>query len=341
MDKTNGGVAIGLCGGAARGFAHIGVLRALEEHQLAPTIIAGTSTGAVIGGMYAAGKTPRELAAIAASFGRNESRGLIDFSVLRGNIVSGDRIEEFLRKIVGDLRIENLERRFLATAVDIRSGRGYYFDRGDLVDAIRASISIPGVFAPVAANGGLLVDGGVRRNLPLTILNRYRPSTVVASRLKRKNAVSDEWRVGEIRRARPEQSANDPDLWERIKSHLPWNGGSEARATVQTVEGAAGENDVPGLREIIARAFTIITAEVTNEEIERALPDVLVNVDTGDVGSWEFSRTEELIEAGYRQAKATLEMYQSKRSVLVTFRRRIRRRRRERLTRRNAKGGNW
>jgi NTE family protein len=118
MGKNYGRVAIGLSGGAAKGLAHIGVLKALEEHGIEPDYIAGTSAGALVGGLYCAGISVRELERITTTIDKTNFRDLVDFTWAKGSMVAGRKVEEFLRGIVGNVHIENLEKPFIATAGD-------------------------------------------------------------------------------------------------------------------------------------------------------------------------------------------------------------------------------
>jgi len=332
MAEVSGGIALGLAGGSAKGFAHVGVLRALEENRLVPSYIAGTSAGAIIGGLYAAGKTVDELDSFLADFDPNGFRKLIDLNFGRGSLVAGDRIEEMLRGLVGSIRIEDLAIRFIATAVDIHTGTGFYFDRGDLVDAIRASISIPGIFEPVTANGGHLVDGGLRRNLPLTVLNRFRPRMLIGANIVFGTDGLGVWETTEIQRAPAGRHARNREIWEQLKSHLPWY----SEPSMDDDEAAAREladrrTGHPGLAEMLTRAFAVMSSESSLEEIRSARPDLLLNLDLHEIEVWEFWRGPEAAKSGYTQTIAAIERYRAAENFLSTIGRRIRRSLRNRL----------
>jgi len=321
------GIALGLAGGSAKGLAHVGVLRALEENELAPSYIAGTSAGAIIGGLYAAGKTVDELDLFLADLDRSGFSKLIDLNWGRGSLVAGDRIEDMLRGLVGNIRIEDLRMPFIATAVDIHTGTGFYFDRGDLVDAIRASISIPGIFEPVSANGGHLVDGGLRKNLPLTALNRFRPRMLIGANIVYGTRRPGVWETTVIQRAPAGRRAENRELWERLKSHLPWHSESplddEAAASLEL---AGRRTDRPGLAEMLTKAFAVMSSESSLEEIRVAKPDLLLDLDLHEINVWEFWRGPEAAKIGYTQTIKAIERYKARRSVFSTIGRRIRRR---------------
>ena len=187
--KASKSWALVLMGGGARGLAHIGVLRVLEDHGLVPDVIAGTSMGALVGGLFAAGLSADKLAKMLDGLGLEEtagkarrrgplkrSRNLFEYLLLsdtKNRIFSkigvdkGDAIEAYLKSCVGSVRIEDLPIRFMCNAVDLVSGREILFTRGKLHRALRATMSLPLVFAPVRMGGMLLLDGGVLDSAPV------------------------------------------------------------------------------------------------------------------------------------------------------------------------------
>lgn len=287
------GIGLALAGGAAKGLAHIGVLKAMEELDLLPSYVAGTSAGALVGGLYASGMTPAQMEDVATNLDRSEFSKLVDVTWAKGSLVAGRRVEEFLRELVGDVRIEELSIPFIATAVDINTGVGFHFTKGPLVDAIRASISIPGVFEPVVANGGYLVDGGLRQNLPLTALERFRPRKLVAVGLMAQRRVSFDWHNdAEIRRSEQEKPKQDTDLWERLRDRLSREN--------------PGRKELPGMTFIMSQVMNIYMAQGSAWEIEQGKPDLFINLDTSDLELWEFWRGAEAVRMGYDQSKPAL-----------------------------------
>lgn len=165
-------IALVLSGGGARGLAHIGAIETLESHGYEITSIAGCSMGALIGGMYAAGKLP-EVKDWMLALDRRKVLSLVDFSLSLTHLVKGDRMMEALKEIVPDVNIENLPIPYTAVATDWNSGKEVIFDHGSLYDAIRASISIPLFLNPVRREEMLLVDGGLVNSLPLNRVVRH------------------------------------------------------------------------------------------------------------------------------------------------------------------------
>ena len=156
-----------LSGGAGYGFAHIGVLKVLEKNNIPIDIVGGTSMGAIVGGLYSAGITVEEMEKILVGFSRNKIVDFNIFSFADDGLLYGKKVTNLLKKIVGDKQIEECEKQFFCIASDLISGEKYIFDKGPLLTAIRASMSVAGIFKPVRLGGKCLVDGGASDNMPV------------------------------------------------------------------------------------------------------------------------------------------------------------------------------
>ncbi|TCP91079.1 patatin-like phospholipase [Rhizobium sp. PP-CC-2G-626] len=163
-EKTR--IALALGGGAARGWAHIGVLRALDEEGIPVGMIAGTSIGALVGGCYLAGKLD-ELEAFARSLTMRRIAGLLDLAIGGGGLFGGLRLTKRMQEHLDDVLIENLGRPFVAIATDIKSGHEVWLTEGSLITALRASYALPGIFEPIRCNGRMLVDGALVNPVPV------------------------------------------------------------------------------------------------------------------------------------------------------------------------------
>jgi NTE family protein len=174
-------VALVLGGGAARGFAHIGVIRALEQEKIPIDMIVGTSVGSLIGAIYASDTNSFELEWTAFTL---EKEHIFDFTMLAAftsmGPVKGDRLEDFVRSKVPTANIENLKLPFAAVATDLNRGTRVVLDSGSVAKAVRASSAIPGVFNPVHHQGRLLVDGGVVDNIPIAVAKQKGADIVIA-----------------------------------------------------------------------------------------------------------------------------------------------------------------
>lgn len=163
------GVALG--GGSARGYAHIGALACLERNGLVPTVIAGTSFGAVVGALYATGATPRELARDAARLRRRDVLPhFADFGLHRASLFAGEKLELYLDRMLEGRHFADLERHLVVVTTDVDTGERVLLDSGPLARALRASTALPGIFAPVEIDGRRLIDGGIGSPIPLDTL---------------------------------------------------------------------------------------------------------------------------------------------------------------------------
>jgi NTE family protein len=174
---ASGGVALVLSGGGCRGYGHIGVLRVLESHDMKPALIVGSSVGALIGALYAVGKTVAEIERYGDRMTPNMLRGWV-FPKL--GIFSGSGIRRFVERHAGKRTIESLPMRFAAVATDLRSGAMRAFDSGDLGRAVQASASAPGLLEPVRIDGGLYVDGNLSAPVPVDAARSFGAAAVVA-----------------------------------------------------------------------------------------------------------------------------------------------------------------
>jgi len=174
MRKPLVGLALG--SGASRGLAHIGVLRALKEENIPIDMVAGTSAGALIGALFCCGIDLKVIEKVAQELPRKE---LIDLSVPRLGFVKGNRIEELVKFLTRDMKIEDLDIPFRVVATDIARGEKVVFDSGYIYKAVRASISIPGIFTPVYMDGRVLVDGGIMDRVPVSIVRDMGADVVI------------------------------------------------------------------------------------------------------------------------------------------------------------------
>lgn len=170
-------VAIALGGGGLRGFAHLGVLRALEESGIQPDIVVGTSAGAVVGAAYASGRSPDEIEAIARTV---KLSSLIDFTLAKGGLMRGDNIARWMDTITAGVPVEHFPRWFAAVATDLRSGQAVLLDRGTAGAAVQASAAVPGANVPVAYKDGHLVDGGIASLVPVRFARAMGADVVIA-----------------------------------------------------------------------------------------------------------------------------------------------------------------
>ncbi len=280
-------VSLVLGSGGARGLAHIGVIEWLESNGFEIRSIAGTSMGALIGGIYAAGELDTYASWVKALERRDVIR-LLDLSFRSGGLFKGERIISSLRRLVGDHHIEDLPVAYTAVATDLGSGKEVWLSRGPLFDAIRASIAIPTVFTPHVIDGRELMDGGLVNPVPVAPTLRDLTDMTVAVNLS---------------------GAPDPDLLESSDdaappSQNPYRRRVEAFVTdLQAKVPLAGRQD-RGLLEIITRSFETMQSTVARLKLAANHPDVVITIPRNTCRFFEFDRAEELIAVG--RAKAAL-----------------------------------
>jgi len=172
-------IGLSLGGGAARGWAHVGVLEALEEAGIRPGCIAGTSIGALVGAVYASGGIDA-VRTMVRGFDWKRMLTLVDPVLPRTGLIDGRRLEDLVRDYVRESRIEDLPIRFSAVATDLSTAREVVLDEGDVADAVRASVSVPGLFTPVQTASGMLVDGGLLNPVPVSVARAMGADWVLA-----------------------------------------------------------------------------------------------------------------------------------------------------------------
>lgn len=175
--KAKPKIALALGGGAAKGFAHIGVIKALETNGIVPDLIVGTSAGSVVGSLYAAGNDAFALQKIAFKL---EESAFTDWAIFDRGFIKGEALEKFINQQVGNRPIEKLHRRFAAVATDLAGGTPMVFGSGNVGQAVRASSSVPTVFTPVVIKGREYVDGGLTSPVPVKVARQMGADIVIA-----------------------------------------------------------------------------------------------------------------------------------------------------------------
>lgn len=280
------GFGIALGSGGARGLAHVGVLQALLERGIRPAFVAGTSMGAIVGAAYAAG-TFGKLAEILASMDAAKATALfLDVEFMKTGLVAGRRVMDFISGFVPDVGFEDLEIPFAALATDLRTGDPVCLSRGRVHSAIRASISIPGVFTPVRRDGALLVDGGISSPVPVSAARRLGATTVLAVNVDNGTDCLYESR----RLPRPVSKAINAG--ERFRDALRREFGRETPG--------AGS-----LLSVLSQTIRICENRIAQWEVSRERPDWTLEPAVGNIPTMDFTRVDDAIRAG-RDAVETL-----------------------------------
>lgn len=292
------GLALG--GGAARGWAHIGVLKVLLREGLQPSVIAGTSIGAVVGGCYAAGKLD-ELEEFALSLTKRRVVGLMDFHINGSGLLAGDRLQKLLVENLGELKIEELPLRFTAVATELGSGHEIWLTRGQLAEALRASYALPGVFDAVRVGGRWLMDGALVNPIPITATRVMGAEAAVAVNLN-----------GDPRaRATMGQSIDPEDAKELIDSaEHPTD--SLLRRFFAPFQSALPGGRMqrrqrgPGLATVLMDAFNITQDRIARSRLAGDPPDITVAPRLAHIGLFDFHRAAEIIALGEKATERTL-----------------------------------
>lgn len=288
------GISLALGGGCARGWSHIGVLRALDEAGIEVSMIAGTSIGALVGGCYLAGKLD-QLEEFARSLTKRRIFGLLDLN-LRGNgLFGGMKLDARLREHLNGIRIEDLPKPFVCVAAEIRTGHEIWLSSGSLVTAMRASYALPGVFEPVTCNGRVLVDGALVNPVPVSVCRAYEQPLVVAVNLSHDNF----GRSAVIR-----HSAGELDVARTAPA--PTHHQSDAEAKESRL----------GITGVMVEAFNIIQDRISRARLAGDPPDLSLHPKLGHIGMTEFHRADEAIRLGYEAAATQIAELTRLQSVL-------------------------
>ncbi|KQO80815.1 patatin-like phospholipase family protein [Rhizobium sp. Leaf262] len=272
----NNRIALALGGGAARGWAHIGVLRALDEAGVQIGMIAGTSIGALVGGCYLAGKL-NELEEFARSLTLRRIAGLLDLTIGGGGLFGGMRLTKRMQEHLVGLNIEDLEHPFIAVATELKTGHEVWVHQGDLITALRSSYALPGIFEPVRCNGRTLIDGALVNPVPVSVCRAYEQTLVVAVNL-------------------------NYDIFGRsaVVKHGAGQGSSDALAKAQPDPSRVG---LPG---VMVQAFNIIQDRISRSRLAGDPPDLTLHPRINHIGLSEFHRAAESIERGYEETRSRI-----------------------------------
>ena len=301
-------IGLALGGGGARGLAHIGVLRTLLAHGIIPDVVVGTSIGAVVGGCYAAGHLDG-FEQWARGLTRRGLLSYLDISLSGSGLISGGRLAERLAQRLGDTRIETLPVRFAAITTEVGTGHEIWLTRGRLVDAMRASYALPGIFAPVGLDGRWLVDGALVNPVPVSAARVLGARLVIAVNLSADILGRSVTMAGE-----EENSANSgPQPAGEPRRRLRAIFGAERSLKRQFVGGSAR----PGIPTVMVDAFNIMQDRITRARLAGDPADVAVNPRMGHVGWFDFHRANEAMEIGARATERVLDEIQEALAALA------------------------
>lgn len=282
------GIALG--SGSARGWAHIGILLELEAQNIRPQVIAGTSVGALVGGVYASGQL-QEFADWVIRLSSRDILGLMDFT-FSGGAMKGERLFGFFQEHHKNPDIESLAQRFISVATEMKTGREIWIQRGPILEAARASCALPGVLTPVKHNGRWMLDGGLVNPVPVSACRALGADVVIAVNLNAQlvsahlsgaSRLEVEHEVATAKGERP--------LWQKLAAYL-----------------SSSDEDHPSFFDVVSASVNILQDRLTRSRMAGDPPDISLVPMLEDYALMDFHRAQEAIDEGRRlvQESATL-----------------------------------
>lgn len=306
---TRGRVGLALGSGSARGLAHLGVLRALAEAGIEVHCIAGASMGALVGAIHAAGKVDA-LEATFREFDWKKTVSFFDVVLPKSGLIDGAKVGELVRSHVHADAIEELPMPFAAVATDLASGEEVVIRDGDLIEAVRASIAVPGIFTPVRRNGRLLVDGGLTDPVPVSAARALGADYVIAVDLNHEIVAGKNLKPLRRQRRDEGQAVNGlarlaEEQRRALRDLKAWLLG-RGPAGAQLARWLSPEEPQPNVFEVLLAAINIMETRITETRLHLAPPDLLIRPPLGHIRFMEFARAEEIIAIGYESTRKAL-----------------------------------
>ncbi len=274
--------------GGARGFAHIGVIRELQSRGYDIRAVSGSSMGAVVGGIYAAGGLDAYETWV-TGLAQGDLFRLLDWTLSGGGPIRGALLMGRLRELVGECDIEHLPLDYTAVAVDIERGREVWFTDGSLFEAMRASMAVPSIFTPHSYRGRMLVDGGVLNPVPVAPTQRTLTDLTVVVDLNGEVVAS-----AALQKAAPDEG---PGLFARLRGYLPGGGGGDNRPVETGIAMSA----------VLMRSLETMQAAITRQHLAAFWPDVVISVPKNTCAFHEFHLATPLIAIGRQLAADALD----------------------------------
>ena len=295
MTRPTIGLALG--GGAARGFAHIGVMRTLAAHGIVPDVIVGTSIGAVVGGCYAARQLDI-LESWARGLNVRSVLSYLDISLSGSGLIRGGHLAKQLEVALTDSRIDDLPIRFAAIATEFNTGHEIWLTRGRLVEALRASYALPGIFSPVLIGGRWLVDGALVNPVPVSAARALGARLVIAVNLN-----SDLFGRGAIISSHGSDESDDAANEQSKPQGLRGMFNGERTLRRQFL----GRRGRPGIPTVMVEAFNVMQDRITRARLAGDPPDVLISPRLGAVGWFDFHRGNDAIAIGAEATEKSID----------------------------------
>jgi len=313
MKTTNFNQSVGLAlgGGSARGWSHIGVIRALAEAGIKIDYVAGTSIGAVIGSVFAAG-TIKDLEEVAVRLDWKQIAHLFDVVLPKSGLIDGRKVAGFIQDNLRKTNIEELSIPFCAVSTDLNTGEEVVIREGDIIEAVRASISIPGIFTPVRDNGRILVDGGLVNPVPVSVVREMGSYFVIAVDLShgvvgRSESLQTTTHGLDIQHSEKEDqqiSGKKNRILEALNTKLAAIDFSALSWTKQS----PGVEPLPSIFDVLTSSINIMEAQISATRLKADPPALLIQPSLSHIKFLEFNRASEAIAEGYDETKRQFEV---------------------------------
>lgn len=294
-------IGLALGSGSARGWAHIGVIRELELLGIKPDIVCGSSAGALVGGIYVSGY----LDIFEAWLRQLDKRQIFHYLDLKlvagGGFVEGKRLIDYFRSLMGDCNIEALDCEYVAIATDLTNGREIWLRSGSIMDAIRASIAIPGFFTPVHKGEQWLVDGGLSNPVPVSVCRALGADIVIAVDVNDGMISNKAKKIIQIQKKREEEDLDEQGMLDR------WGSDFKVRANTLLTNIFSKEQSYPGLFDVLSSSMSIVQDRITRNRMADDPPEVLLHPHLADVGPLEFDKAGEAIAEGRESVRRRLD----------------------------------
>ena len=303
-------IGLALGSGGARGWAHIGVFDALEEAGISIQCVAGTSMGALVGGAFASGRIQPLKEVVLRLNWKQALYYFLEVTFPRSGLIDGTKIAAFVRQHVGKAQLEALPMPFATVATNILTGQEVVIDEGDMIEAIRASISIPGILTPVSRDGAILVDGGLVDPVPVHVARRLGADFVIAVDLNcgvisntARSRTRGSGRLTAARKKKAPQGIHKlQDLLQKISERI-----DELDLSMLTpVRRWITRDDKPNMFDVLGNSIRIMETQITEVRLRLDPPNVLIRPAVGHINFMEYHRADEMIQAGYVAAKARM-----------------------------------
>src|SRR5215218_9492530 len=307
-------IGLALGGGAARGFAHIGIIRTLVAHGIIPNVVVGTSIGAVVGGAYASG----HLDAVEEWARSLQPRNILSYLDIRLNgsgLIGGSKLAAELEAAIGQILIEQLPLKFATVATEVRTGHEIWLTHGRVVEAMRASYALPGIFSPVLVGDRWLVDGALVNPVPVSAARALGAEIVIAANLSSDvfthstTIYSHGTAADDSVTVVPKAVAESDPPKRRLGRFF-----SAERTVKREFFGGGGR---PGISTVMVDAYNIMQDRITRARLAGDPPDLLISPRIGQIGFFDFHRAEDLIAHGARAAERAIDSIQEAIHILA------------------------